>query len=65
MALQGKNAKILVIVAGVAVVLQLISMLNDFQATSLVGLAISVAIIALLLQEQSKAWFRNRGASTF
>jgi len=64
-ALQGKNAKILVIVAGVAVVLQVISMLSDFTPTSLIGLAISVGIIALLLQEQSKAWFRAQGAPTF
>lgn len=64
-ALQGKNAKILVIVAGVATVLQLISMFSDFTPTSLVGLAISVGIIALLLQEQSKAWFRAQGAPTF
>lgn len=64
-ALQGKNAKILVIVAGVAVVLQVISMLSDFTPTSLIGLAISVGIIALLLQEQSKAWFRSKGAPTF
>lgn len=64
-ALQGKNAKILVIVAGISVVLQLVSMLSDFTPTSLIGLAISAGIIALLLQEQSKAWFRAQGASTF
>ncbi len=65
MALQGKNAKILTIVAGVATAIQLIYMIMDFTAGSLVGLAISVGIIALLLQQQSKDWFRAKGAPTF
>jgi hypothetical protein len=64
-ALNGKNAKILTIVAGVAVVLQVISMISDFSGTSLVGLAISIAIIVLLLQQPSKDWFRSKGAPTF
>ncbi|HEY5882112.1 MAG TPA: hypothetical protein VIU11_24595 [Nakamurella sp.] len=65
MALQGKNAKILTIVAIVACALQLLSMISDFSTSSLVGLAISVAIIALLLQPVSKAWFKSKGAPTF
>jgi hypothetical protein len=65
MALQGKNAKILTIVAGIAIVIQVLSMIGDFSAYSLVGLAISAAIIALLLQPVSKAWFKSKGAPTF
>lgn len=65
MALQGKNAKILTIVAIVACALQVISLISDFSAGTLVSLAISAAIIALLLQPQSKDWFRAKGAPTF
>ncbi|ACV77869.1 hypothetical protein [Nakamurella multipartita] len=65
MALQGKNAKILTIVAIAASALQLLSMISDFSTSSLIGLAISVAIIALLLQPVSKAWFKAKGAPTF
>lgn len=65
MALQGKNAKILTIVAGVATAIQLIYLIMNFTASQLIGLAISIAIIALLLQPQSKDWFRAKGAPTF
>jgi hypothetical protein len=65
MALQGKNAKILTIVAIVAAVLELISLISSYSTGTLVSLAISVAIIALLLQQPSKAWFRAKGAPTF
>jgi hypothetical protein len=40
-------------------------MISDFSTSSLIGLAISVAIIALLLQPVSKAWFKAKGAPTF
>jgi predicted membrane metal-binding protein len=65
MALQGKNAKILTIVAIVAAVLQLISLISSYSTGTLVSLAISAAIIALLLQPPSKAWFKSRGAPSF
>ncbi len=45
--------------------LQLISLLSDFSAGTLISLAISGAIIALLLQPVSKAWFKGRGAPSF
>jgi len=64
-ALNGKNAKILTVVAIVAVVLQLLGLISNFEVSSLVALAIQGAIIALLLQPQSKDWFRSKGASTF
>ena len=65
LALQGKNAKFLTIVAGVAAVLQLISMLSNFTASSLISLAISVGIVVLLIQPASRNWFRSKGVSTF
>jgi len=65
MALQGKNAKILTIVAIVAAVLELLSLISSYSTGTLVSLAISVAIIALLLQPASKAWFKGKGAPSF
>ena len=65
MALQGKNAKILTIVAIVAAALELISLISSYSTGTLVSLAISAAIIALLLQQPSKAWFKSKGAPTF
>ena len=65
MALQGKNAKILAIVAIVAAVLELISLISSYSTGTLVSLAISAAIIALLLQPASKGWFKSKGAPSF
>jgi len=64
-ALTGKNAKILTIVAIVHIALQILLMIVLFGTLSLIGLAVSVAIIALLLQQPSKDWFRANGAPTF
>jgi len=64
-ALTGKNAKILTIVAIVHIALQILLMIVLFGTLSLIGLAVSVAIIALLLQQPSKDWFRANGVPTF
>jgi hypothetical protein len=64
-ALTGKNAKFLTIVAGVAAVLQLIGLISNFSVSSLVALAISIGIIALMIQPASRNWFRSKGVSTF
>jgi hypothetical protein len=65
LALQGKNAKFLTIVAGIAAVLQLLSMISNFTTSSLIALAISIGIIVLLIQPASRNWFRSKGVSTF
>ena len=64
-ALNGRNAMLLTIVAGIGALLQLVSLFRGGTANGVVGLAISVAILALLLTQPSRAWFRSRGAATF
>lgn len=64
--LTGKNAKYLVIVVGVDVLLRLLVLIAFFfTSLSIVGFLISVAIIALLMQPQSRDWFRAKGAPAF
>ena len=49
----------------VAAALELISLISSYSTGTLISLAISAAIIALLLQPQSKAWFKGKGAPSF
>lgn len=65
-ALQGKNAKFLVYTAIADVALRVLSLIVFFfAALGLIGTLIAIAIVALLLQQPSKAWFRSKGAPTF
>lgn len=65
-AINGKDQRILVAVAGAAVVLQLLYWVTvAFGAASLLGLILPAIIIAMLMQPQSKQWFQSKGAPTF
>lgn len=65
-ALKGKDQRILVAVAGAAILLQVISWIAvGFDATSVISLLLPAITIALLMQPQSKQWFASKGAPTF
>lgn len=65
-AITGKNQKILVMTAGAAIVLQVISwIIIEFSGVSLIGLILPVLIIVLLISAQSKQWFGAKGGATF
>jgi hypothetical protein len=64
-ALTGRNGMFLTIVAGIAAIMQLVSVFQGARANGLGGLAISVIIIVLLLLTPSREWFRSRGGPTF
>lgn len=63
-ALQGKSFVILLVVAGISILIQLISMITYFQASSLLSFVFPILIIAFLLNPQSKAWIKARGGAT-
>lgn len=63
-ALQGKTFVILLALAGASILLNLISMIAYFQATSLISFIIPVLIVVFLLNPQSKAWILSRGGKT-
>lgn len=62
--LQGKSFVILLVLAGAAILLNLISMITYFQITSLLSFVIPVLIIIFLMNPQSKAWIKSRGGAT-
>ncbi len=65
-AMGGKDQRILVATAGAAILLQVVNwILVGFTPASLISLILPVAIIALLMQQQSKQWFQSKGAPTF
>lgn len=64
LAMQGKSFVILLVVAGVAILLNLISMIVYFSAGAILGLVIPILIIVFLLNPQSKAWITARGGKT-
>ena len=64
-AMNGKNSKILVIISGVSILLNLISMIVRFSAGGLLGFVIPILIIAFLMNATSKAWFLSKGGQTF
>lgn len=63
-ALQGKSFVILLVAAGISILIQLISMITYFQASSLLSFVFPILIIAFLLNPQSKAWIKARGGAT-
>lgn len=64
-ALQGKNFVILLGLAAASIVINLISMLIYFQASSLISFIFPILIIVFLVNPQSKAWITARGGKTF
>lgn len=64
-AMNGRDARILVVTAAASIVLQLISMVIYFQANSVFGFVIPVLIIVFLLNQNSKAWLDRKGARHF
>lgn len=65
MAMDGKDFRILLVVAGVSAVLSLLQLFGDFNGSQLLSLAIPVVIIVLLLRPEAKAWIKARGGQTF
>lgn len=65
MALDGKDFRILLVVAAVSAVFSLIQLFGNFSFGNLIGLAIPVVIIVLLLRPEAKSWIRTRGGQTF
>lgn len=65
-AMNGKDQRVLVVVAAAAILLQLITWVTaGFDGASFLSLVLPVVIISLLVQQQSKQWFQSRGAPTF
>ncbi len=65
-AMNGKDQRVLIVVAAAAILLQVITWVTaGFDGSSILSLALPVIIIALLVQPQSKQWFVTRGAPTF
>jgi hypothetical protein len=64
-ALSGKDGRILVIAAGLAILLNLISMIIYFSATSLLSMVLPILIIIFMINPQSKAWVQSKGGRTF
>ncbi len=64
-ALAGKDSRILVIAAGVAILIQIVGMFIYFTPSSLVSLVIPGLIIGFLLSNGSLTWFRVKGGKTF
>ena len=63
--LNGKDARILTIAIGVGIVLNLISLLGNFEGRSLAGFVIPGLILYFLLNAAAKAWFDRVGAKHF
>lgn len=63
-ALQGKSFVILLVVSGISILINLISMITYFQASSLLSFVFPILIIAFLMNPQSKAWIKARGGTT-
>ncbi|WP_111766303.1 hypothetical protein [Nakamurella deserti] len=61
-ALSGRDARILTIAVGAGIVLNLISLIGDFEARSLTGFVIPGLVLYFLLNAQSRAWFDRVGA---
>ena len=69
-ALTGKNGQLLVIGAAVYIVLDIVSVIvfltsSGFGFTGVVGIIAPVLIAIFMLNPQSKAWFKSKGAKTF
>lgn len=64
-ALSGRNGLLLTVVAGLAAIVQLVTMFQGSRTNGIAGLAISIIIIALMLAAPSREWFRSLGAPTF
>jgi hypothetical protein len=64
-ALPGKDGRILVIAAGLAIVLNLIAMIIYFSASSLISMILPILIIIFMVNPQSKSWIQSRGGKTF
>jgi len=65
-AMPGKDQRILVVVAGAAILLQVISWaLAGFEGSSLLSVALAAIIVALLMRAGSRQWFKAKGAPTF
>jgi hypothetical protein len=64
-ALSGKDGRILLGVAGLGILINLISIIVYFQTTSLISFVIPAIIVFLLVSKEAKAWFDLKGAKHF
>lgn len=63
-AMQGKSFVILIAAAGVSILINLISMITYFQATTLLSFVLPILIVVFLMNPQSKAWIKAKGGQT-
>ena len=65
-ALNGKNAKVLVVASGIQVVIQIVWMIDTGSiAFGIVGVIVPILLIVLMLSSASKSWFQaKRGATS-
>ncbi len=65
-AISGKSSKILVILSGISVIINLIEIIVlPAGFTAVIGMVIPVLIIVFLMNAASKAWFRAKGGQSF
>jgi hypothetical protein len=64
-ALNGKDARILTIAAAILILLNLITLIDNFAAIGLISFVIPILVLFFLLNPQSKAWFDRVGAKHF
>ncbi|MEO7125995.1 MAG: hypothetical protein ABI382_01215 [Nakamurella sp.] len=64
-ALNGTNAKVLVITSGIQIIIQIFWMINTGSiAFGIVGVIVPIGIIALMMNTASKNWFETKGKAT-
>ncbi len=65
-ALNGTNAKVLVIASGIQIVSQIVWMIDTGSiAFGIVGVIVPILLIVLMLSSASKTWFQTKGTATF
>ena len=64
-ALGGRDARILTIAVAAGIVLNLITLIGDFEARSIGGFVLPGLVLYFLLNSQSRAWFDRVGAKHF
>jgi hypothetical protein len=60
-----KNGRILVVVSGISIVVNLITTIVTFAPVGLLGLILPILIIIFMLNPRSTAWFRAQGGASF
>ncbi len=64
-ALSGKDGRIVVVAAGVAILMNVVSMIVYATASGILGLVIPILIVLFMRQPASRQFFRSQGRPTF